>query len=357
MLKRCSKCVLPETYPNIIFDKDSICNYCHEYQPQKYKGEQALIAILDNHQGRSKWDCLVPISGGRDSTYTLYRLVRYYGLRVLAYNYDNGFVEDVARQNIQLIADQLHLNIVYVKSSENLQCKNVSYLTKMNIRKSPGHVMAFLCSGCRNGIWGGAYKIAKEKGIPLIVFGESSVESGGFKKFLGEKFRPTTREKIEFMLKMPINFYHRKAYYNKLQKEFPLPSIKNNAGIIQLNFFDYEEWNENTIESVIKNELNWQQKEGRSSWRFDCQIHALVNRMTYQLLGMTEKDELYSKLIREGQITRTQALKKIRANEEEKDVELEIIEKVLGTLQLSKQEKDKILSFCQDPPKLRNNWD
>lgn len=353
-MRRCENCVLPESYPGISFDKDGVCNYCRSYRPIVYAGEAALRKVFNEHPSESKWDCLVPLSGGRDSSFTLYQLVTKYGRRVLVYNYDNGFVEGVARENIQHIADQLSVEVVYRKSKNDIQCKNIKYLTKMNIKKSPGHVQAFLCSGCRNGIWGGAYEIAKDKGIPLIVFGESSMESGGFKKLLKPLFTPTTAEKILFMLRMPVNFYQRKMTSRQLEGEFPSPPV--NSDIKQVNFFDYEAWNEKVIMGVIQNKLNWKHKDGQSAWRFDCQIHALVNRMVFQLLGMTEKDELYSKMIREGQIDRATALEKIQANIEEQGMELQIIEKLLGRIELEEGEKSKILAFCHGQPKMENRW-
>ena len=355
-MKRCTRCVLPETYPEISYDEQGVCNHCRSFKSIVYKGEEALRKLFEENTGSGKWDCLVPLSGGRDSTYTLYNLVKKYGRRVLVYNYDNGFVESIAQDNIKAIADQLNVEVVSRKSAEDLQCQNIKYITKMNIKKSPGHVQAFLCSGCRNGIWGGAYQVAKENGIPLIVFGESSMESGGFKTILAPRFKPTTSEKLSFMLKMPGNFYLRKIISNKLEKEFPL-SGQDSSDIKQVNFFDYEEWNEAKIMSVIQEKLNWQHKSGQSSWRFDCQIHALVNRMVYQLLGMTEKDELYSKLVREGQITREEALARIGANEEEKDHELKIIDKVLARMELNEKESNIIRRFCQGDPVLKNSWE
>jgi len=353
-MKRCSNCILPETYPHISFDEEGVCNYCRSYQHIIYEGEAALCKIIKDNPSESEWDCLVPLSGGRDSTYTLYQLVKKYGLRVLVYNYDNGFVEDVARDNIQYIADQLKVKVISRKSKQDLQCKNIKYYTKMNIKKSPGHVQAFLCSGCRNGIWGGAYEVAKEMRVPLIIFGESSMESGGFKKILAPQFTPTTVEKVLFMLRMPINFFRRKRVARQLQNEFPSPP--DHGDIKQINFFDYEEWNEEEIIAVIQSELNWQHKNGQNSWRFDCQIHALVNRMVYQILGMTEKDELFSKLVREGQISREEALERIRINIEEQEIELQIIDKVLDRMELNLKEKDKIRKFCQGPPILKNSW-
>lgn len=353
-MKRCTKCILPLNYPNISFDKEGVCNYCHTFKPVIYKGENALKELFYNIRSQSEWDCLVPLSGGRDSTYTLFQLVKKYKLRALAYNYDNGFVEQIAKDNIQNIADQLNIKIIHRNSTHDLQCKNVKYITKLKLKQTPGHVQSFLCSGCRNGIWGGAYATAKKYNVPMIIFGESTMESGTYKKIMSPQFVPTLPEKISFMLRMPINFIQRKRITRQLQAEFPLPP--KNSEIMQINFFDYEEWNEKKILDVIQNKLQCQQKKGQSSWRFDCQIHALVNRMTYQIMGMTEKDELYSKMIREGQITREQALEKIKVVSDEQEMELNIIETVLSRMELNAKEKDKIRKFCQGPPKLKNSW-
>ena len=353
-MKRCIKCVLPETYPEIKFDDNGICNQCHSYKSVEYKGDAALQKLLDNTVSESEWDCLVPLSGGRDSTYTLHQLVRKYKKRVLVYNYDNGFVEPIARENIQHIAETLGVKVVYRKSENDIQRQNVKWVTKLNINKSPGHVQAYLCSGCRNGIWGGAFSVAREYKIPLIIFGESAMESGGFKDLLTPLFTPDTAEKLKYMVRLPLLTLQRKKIEKQLHEEFPLPP--SDSKIKKINLFDYEEWNENTILTTIQDELSWQQKEGQSSWRFDCQIHALVNAMVYNLLGMTEKDELYSKMIREGTLTRDEALQKVTRSEEEISTELQIAKKVLDRLQLDLPEKEKIIRFCNGLPKLKNTW-
>jgi len=353
-MKRCTKCILPETYPNIHFDKNGICSQCHTYEPVQYKGEQALKELLDSTVSESEWDCLVPLSGGRDSTFTLHRLVRKYNKKVLVYNYDNGFVEPVARDNIQYITDRLGVKVVYRKSKQDIQRQNVRWLTKLNLKKSPAHVQAFLCSGCRNGIWGGAYAVAREHKIPLIVLGESAMESGGFKNFLALQATAGLAEKLMYAALMPWITWERKKIERRLFQEFPLPPAE--SGIQKINLFDYEQWDADTILSTIQDELGWRQKEGQSSWRFDCQIHALVNVMVYSLLGMTEKDELYSKLIREGKMIRAEALEKISRREQELAMELQIAEKVLDSLRLSRAENEKIMRFCMGAPKLENKW-
>ena len=63
-MKRCSRCLLPETYPNIRYNEDGVCNYCLSYTPIEYKGETKLEELLDTSRNRN----IVVVSGGRDST-------------------------------------------------------------------------------------------------------------------------------------------------------------------------------------------------------------------------------------------------------------------------------------------------
>ena len=99
---RCSECTLSENTPHIVFDEDGVCNYCHTYRKFSYKGESELLKTLDAfRRPDSKYDCLVGISGGRDSSYLLLKLVKDYGMKVLAVNYENPFTVPRAKANIE----------------------------------------------------------------------------------------------------------------------------------------------------------------------------------------------------------------------------------------------------------------
>ena len=81
-LKRCSKCVLPETFPGIKFDEKGECNYCKTYEPMNPLGEEKFIKLLSKYKGKGEeFDVLVPISGGRDSAYVLHQIVKKYKMR------------------------------------------------------------------------------------------------------------------------------------------------------------------------------------------------------------------------------------------------------------------------------------
>ena len=98
--KRCSRCISDSTCPGIKFDQNGVCNFCHlhdkwvvEY-PNDERGEEKLSRIMKKiiRDGKgNKFDCVVGISGGRDSTYLLHLIVKKYKLRPLAMHFNDGF--------------------------------------------------------------------------------------------------------------------------------------------------------------------------------------------------------------------------------------------------------------------------
>jgi tRNA(Ile)-lysidine synthase TilS/MesJ len=316
--------------------------YCLDYDSPKYLGVQAFEKILDTSKGKgNRYNCLVPISGGRDSAFVLFQMKKKFNLNVLAYNYDNGFVSSTAQQNVKNITENLGIDLVSMKSKRDIHRKNLRHVIKLNLHKSPEHLIPAFCEGCGFGIWGGAYKVAKEKGILLVIFGESKMESGTAKKILGERLRPGKKEKLKYVLKMPANFVFRKYYSILFEKEFPPNDFRD---IQKINYYDYIKWDENEILSVIRNEMGWRQEEGMSSWRFDCKIHAVVSYLHKKLFGFTEQDELYSKMIRDNQITRDEALARLALNAKNDEKELEIVSQVFEILNLDQHEQEAILN-------------
>jgi tRNA(Ile)-lysidine synthase TilS/MesJ len=79
---------MPETQETIIFDSEGVCSTCRNISTKQEKvdwdaNKKEFISLLDSYRGKYAYDCIVPFSGGKDSTYTLYSLVRDYGLKPL----------------------------------------------------------------------------------------------------------------------------------------------------------------------------------------------------------------------------------------------------------------------------------
>jgi len=81
----CSKCILPDTYRDISFNSEGVCNYCVDYRPvDRNLGKEALLNLLRSRTKTGPYDCVVPLSGGKDSTFVLYYIVRELGLKPIA---------------------------------------------------------------------------------------------------------------------------------------------------------------------------------------------------------------------------------------------------------------------------------
>ena len=111
-LKRCKSCLLPETHETLILNEDGICNICTAQQAKAVINWQErleqLDTLVDSYQGRYRYDCLIPFSGGKDSTWTLYYLMkRYPDLKPLVVRFNHGFL-------------RLTLNLTVIGSFVNL---------------------------------------------------------------------------------------------------------------------------------------------------------------------------------------------------------------------------------------------
>jgi len=111
-MNRCAKCILPENYPGLTFDEAGICNYCTSYKERKYRGWKALKeeinSYLEKKNNRNKdYDLVLGLSGGRDSSYLLYYLVKVMDMKVLAYSVDHGFVPEQTKLNLKNMTDIL----------------------------------------------------------------------------------------------------------------------------------------------------------------------------------------------------------------------------------------------------------
>ena len=320
-MKRCSRCLLSDTYPNIRYNRDGVCNYCLSYTPIEYKGEPKLEELLDTHRKRNKgakYDCVVTVSGGRDSTFTLYELVEVYNMRVLAYNYDNGFVNEQAKHNLKEMTDAFGVDLVTMKHDQTKYFRN--NLIALSKKFSPAMVPT-LCLGCRYGIVSGACKVAMRYKVPLVFFSSSRLENTSFKnEFLKTRFNKKMVGMASEFVSNPFYFkpsfvpMYVRDYFHDDSHLHPLsPWLKLLYGKVRIvEFFDYVQWDEKEIQNTIETKLKWKKpKDVKSSWRFDCLVDSFKEYFYLNSVGFTERDDLLSNMIREGMINREEALQKL----------------------------------------------
>ena len=102
--------------PFIKFNSDGICNYCYHYKPRNNpKPTEELIKLVETYRRKGdELDCIVPFSGGRDSSYGLHLIVNELKMKPVTYTYDWGMVTDLGRRNISQICSELGVENIIV---------------------------------------------------------------------------------------------------------------------------------------------------------------------------------------------------------------------------------------------------
>ncbi|MDR2347387.1 MAG: hypothetical protein LBD90_01950, partial [Bifidobacteriaceae bacterium] len=326
-LRRCAKCVLPETMPFIEFDAAGVCNYCRTYQPETYLGEAALADWADSvRRPDGRIDSLVAFSGGRDSSYGLHYLVAELGLKPLAFTYDWGMVTDLARRNQSRMCAQLGVELIIVSADIRKKRRNIrDNVTAWLKRPNLGLVPLFM-AGDKQYFWY-ANQTARNYGLKDILLASNPFEKTHFKSgFCG--VRPSqlgksdADEELEHLAVASVA--KMAAYYGKEYLANPgyiNRSLLDTAGAtasyyaIPHNYwrlFSYIPWDEAVVDRTLLGTYDWETSpEADSTWRIGDGTAPWYNYIYYRVCGFTENDTLRSNQIREGQITREHALEAV----------------------------------------------
>jgi hypothetical protein len=357
---------MPDSVPGIALDDAGLCDLCRDYRPPDYRGEEELVRVFDAARAAGqKYDCIVPLSGGRDSTFVLYLAKSKYNLNVLPVNYDNDFRVDQAIVNMQTACDRLGVEFYEVQSRRSITKKIVRYEIKYNIPRGLFAVSEILCGACAYGYRAAVYRTALKFRVPLIIWGSSETESTP--PVMNDSFRMIKSE-VEQRYRRPIIFslfnpaYLKLKLYKTLQRiEFHVPGnsifsdgplVLKDKSIKQISLFDYLPWNRDEIKKTITEKMGWRKPEDRvSSWRTDCMIPPFINYCLFNLFGMSKSCIGYCNMINDHQMGREEALA------QEETVTGEFTESLYKLLEdeigLSRKDVERIKSYQSKSKKSR----
>lgn len=312
---RCTNCLLPTSYPFLVFNDQGVCSYCVNYVPFESKGLDALKREL-GLTSESRY--LVPISGGRDSCYALHIASQELGLKSIAFTYDWGFVTDVARRNISRMCGELGIEHILVaadleKKRKNVQMNVIAWLKKPNL----GMIPLFM-AGDKTFFYH-ASLIRKELDLSTSLFGMNRFEPAGFKtgfagvdetKIYAKTFDISKMNKLKLLA-----FYSTQSIRNPSYLNSSL--VDSMAGLYSYYFkkidylqvFDYVPWQESEVLGNLQKHYGWESStETKNTWRIGDASAPFYNYLYFFFAGFTENDVYLSNLIRDGQISRNQAL-------------------------------------------------
>ena len=334
--RRCAKCILPASFPHITFDDAGVCNYCHRWD-RNWKdfdyaqAEAGLVQIFEAAKAKKRqYDCLVPFSGGRDSSYVLYLCKTKYKLTPLAVTFNNLFMSEYALRNITRSVEKLGVDHVFVTYRPEL----LKRLYGAMVRRG-----GEFCSICTAGI--NYVKITYQRlfRIPLVVGGAGS--------------RVDEQSPFEVTCTHPL--YIRRALSEEgfsredvdallIKRDYQLSALEKvklklrDDDCVQVRMPDYLPWKNSEIQDVLNRELGWETPDPEKD-HIDCEFapvkYYLKNR---QIPHFIFKQEKFSQLIRDGQMTRAEAMESLNKLLESEDKEPAELEEFLRFLELEREE-------------------
>lgn len=348
MITRCTRCLVPNTYPDTTFNEEGVCNHCLNYQQTELIGEDRFLQKIHSRRG-DQYDCVLGISGGKDSCYVAYLARRKFGLRALAVSYDFPFMVDLARKNIQAVCGSLGIDLLVVKSRNDLEYNLLrNHLTSL---AATGTTWG-QCTFCHYGIEAVLYQVAQSRRIPFILSGVTNNEvwwnPGNRTSILAKRLK-----NVSLMDKALFGLYQSKAYFCLVEqrRQFPIPgnSALNvykraqipSQGPETIKVFQYIEWDQDLIEKTLQAETGWQKPSKSLTWRYDCVLEPLLDFTYKREFGISSAGLYLCGLIRAREINREEALHLLAESEDQNRLDASL---------------KSVLDFLEIPPHIQEKF-
>jgi N-acetyl sugar amidotransferase len=343
MEKICSKCILDSRFPRITFDRNDICNICHQYERKDAKfslnGSRKLsfdrfIKKIKNEGKNKEYDSIIGVSGGRDSTYCLY-LLKKWGLNPLAVHYDNNMNSKIAAENIKNACNKLDIDLyTFVVDWDEFKDLQKSFLKASvpSVDIPTDHAFVSVL-----------YNYCIKNNIKYI--------------FNGSSFR------TEGLIPSEWSLHNDEKFIQDIQKKFGSIPLKNFpmrhfsdlikyrlSGLTVVLPLYHMRYVHSEIMPILEEELGWQYYGGHhfesifTRWAFAYYLPVKFN--------IDKRTTDYSALIRSGQMTREDALQKMKESIYSQEQEREDRRYIMNKLELS---DDDMIAIFAAPPK--NNFE
>jgi hypothetical protein len=323
-MKRCTRCILPETFPGIRFDEEGVCQYCQRMPAtgpqaerratQKDRLRARFEELVRQVRARPGYHCLMSWSGGKDSTYTLWLLREQYDLRTLAFTFDNGFVSPAALNNMRAVAESLGVDHVIVKPRFDLLRQIFVASTQPGMYPPRALERASgICNSCMALAKGIGLRMALEKDIPMLAYGWSPGQIP-----LASALLRTNPRMLRAMLEAALAPLEKvaagqvSAYFpeehhleNVRHPDARHPDVREFPyNVSPLAFLEYDE--ETALRCIQP--LGWERPQDTDPNSTNCLLNSFANMIHVEQMGYHPYVMELAGLVREGYMSREEAL-------------------------------------------------
>lgn len=315
-LKRCTRCIMPETQQGIVFDEQGVCGTCRQIEFKRtqidwQEREKELIELIEQYRERHSYDCIIPFSGGKDSTYTAYVLVKKYRVKPLLVSFDHGFLRPRVLANRTKTVKKLGVDILTFRANWKVAKK----LMLESLRRKGD-----FCWHCHAGVFAYPMQIAIKLNIPLVFWGEPSAEYTSYYSY--DKPEEVDEEKFNRIINLGITaedmFEFLGGSVNMKDLEpFRYPLLKDLKAINYRSVClgSYLPWDAEKHAEIIREELDWQWDtvegipETYGYQKLECMLYGIRDYLLFIKKGFGRTAHLASIDIRKGLLSRDEGLK------------------------------------------------
>ncbi len=336
-LRRCTRCTLPQTHETIVFDAEGVCNICrqHEYKREHIdwtSRKRDLDTLIEQYRGKYDYDCIVPFSGGKDSTWTLYYLIHEYKLKPLVVRFDHGFLRPNLHDNTTRVLRELgadfHSFTPNWKVVQKLMLQ--SFLEKGDF-----------CWHCHTGIYSYPMWVAVRYRVPLVFWGEPSSEYTSY--FGYDQAEEVDEARFNRYINLGINaddmYVRLKGTVDRRELQpYSYPPLRE---LRQLNYRSvclgsFIPWDVKRQSEIISRELGWKGDqvenvpEQYSYEKIECYMQGVRDYIKFIKRGYARTTHLSSIDIRNKRMDRDDALTLIDQTEGKRPPSLDLFLDFVG---------------------------
>jgi N-acetyl sugar amidotransferase len=336
-LKRCTRCALPETHESITFDAEGVCNVCRQVEYKQGQIDWAerrvqLDELIEQYRGKYDYDCIVPFSGGKDSAFTLWYLVRECNLKPLVVSFDHGFYRPNHLANVDKTITTLGVD--YLRFRPNWAV--VRKLMLESLRRKGD-----FCWHCHTGIFSYPMQIATKFDVPLLFWGEPSAEYTSYYGY-DQGIEEVDERRFNRFVNLGITAQDMEGMVEGVTmrdlEPFAYPKFKDlrRVGVRSVCLGSFIPWDVKSQVQLIKDELGWQEDvvegvpEGYGYEKIECAMQGVRDYIKYLKRGYGRTAHLVSIDIRNGRLDRDAAAELVAANDGKRPASLDVFLEYVG---------------------------
>lgn len=341
-MKSCAKCVMPETSETLSFDTKGVCSVCRQIEYKQTnidwnERQGELARITDQLRGTGDYDCIVPFSGGKDSTFALWYVVEKLKLKPLVVRFDHGFMRPTLNENN--LRTFRTLGVDALNFTPNWQVVRKTMFEALRRRGD-------FCWHCHTGIHSYPVWVAIQHKVPFLVWGEPPAEYSSFYRYndvieRDEEFYNLiinlgiNPEDMLGMLDDTVSDYKVTARDLKPYTMPPAKLLKENR-IRQIFLGNYVPWDVRKQVEIIKTELGWKgdQVEGippeYDYEKIECFMQGVRDYIKFLKRGFGRTAHLASIDIRNDRLSRAEGAAMVAAYDGRRPPSLDLFLEFLG---------------------------